>query len=107
MLKLFPYLKNRVPQFSVLFGCRSISILPFLSNVLERLIKQQLSNFLNANKILSDFQFVFCAGHSTTTALIKVTNYVCFDMDKKKLTVLVLLDFSDASNTINYGILLS
>lgn len=39
-------------------------------------------------------------GHSTTTALLKVTNDIREGMEDTKLTVLALIDFSNAFNTV-------
>ncbi|CAK1578673.1 unnamed protein product [Parnassius mnemosyne] len=86
---------------------RPISILPFLSKVLEHIVHTQLTKFLNRNNILSTFQSGFRPGHSTTTALLKVTDDIRCGIDQKYLTVLVLLDFSSAFNSIDFDILLS
>ncbi|CAK1602596.1 unnamed protein product [Parnassius mnemosyne] len=74
---------------------RPISILPFLSKVLEKLICQQLTLFLNKHNLLNSLQSGFRPGHSTATALIKVTDDIRWGMDNKQLTVMTLLDFTD------------
>ncbi|CAF4803261.1 unnamed protein product [Pieris macdunnoughi] len=81
---------------------RPITILPFLSKALERLIHSQLSGFLNKNSILDPLQSGFRPGHSTTTALVKVCDDIRRGMDGGQLTVLTLLDFSNAFNTVNF-----
>ncbi|CAK1598296.1 unnamed protein product [Parnassius mnemosyne] len=86
---------------------RPISILPFLSKVLEKLVFQQLCQYLDRNSLLNPVQSGFRSGHSTTTALVKVTDDIRRGMDNKQLTVLVLLDFSNAFNTVDFDILLS
>ncbi|CAH2109011.1 unnamed protein product [Euphydryas editha] len=85
---------------------RPISILPFLSKVLEKLVHQQLSRFLYKFNILNPLQSGFRPGHSTVTALVKVTDDIRMGMDNKHLTVLTLLDFSNAFNTVDFDILL-
>ncbi|KAL0829839.1 hypothetical protein ABMA28_003322 [Loxostege sticticalis] len=85
---------------------RPISILPFLSKVLERVVHQQLSTFLTNCSLLNPFQSGFRPGHSTTTALVKITDDIRHGMDDKKLTVLALLDFSNAFNTVDFDILI-
>lgn len=94
------------PDPTNLSDYRPISILPFLSKALERLIHSQLSGFLNKNSILDPFQSGFRPGHSTTTALVKVSDDIRQGMDDGQLTVLTLLDFSNAFNTVNFEILL-
>lgn len=86
---------------------RPISILPFLSKVLERLVHDQLSKFLSTQNLLNPYQSGFRPGHSTTTALLKITDDIRYGMEGGQLTVLTLLDFSNAFNTINFDILLA
>ncbi|CAK1592913.1 unnamed protein product [Parnassius mnemosyne] len=85
---------------------RPISILPILSKVLENIVQRQLSHFLTVHNLLSPFQSGFRPGHSTVSALIKVSNDIRWAMDKRLLTVLTLLDFSSAFNSVDYDILL-
>lgn len=85
---------------------RPISILPFLSKILEKLVHQQLSIFLSKHNLLSPFQSGFRPGHSTTTALVNITDDIRSGMESGKLTVLALLDFSNAFNTVDFDLLL-
>ncbi|XP_062531624.1 probable RNA-directed DNA polymerase from transposon BS isoform X1 [Bombyx mori] len=86
---------------------RPISILPFLSKVLKRLIHNQLSEFLTRNELLNPYQSGFRPGHSTVTALVHITDAIRFGMESGKLTVLALLDFSNAFGTVDFDILLA
>ncbi|KAJ8719480.1 hypothetical protein PYW08_011655 [Mythimna loreyi] len=85
---------------------RPISILPFLSKVLEHIVHGQITRYLSLNSIISPYQSGFRSGHSTVTALLKVTDDIRWAMDNKSLTVLVLLDFSCAFNSVDFDILL-
>ncbi|CAG4937325.1 unnamed protein product [Colias eurytheme] len=85
---------------------RPISILPFLSKILERLVHQQLNTFINKHNILNPLQSGFRPGHSTATALVKITDDIRAGMDDRLLTVLTLLDFSNAFNCVDFDILL-
>lgn len=86
---------------------RPISILPFLSKVLERLVHQQLASFLVKNNLLNPFQSGFRPGHSTVTALTKITDDIRDGIGHCQLTVLTLLDFSNAFNNVDFDILLA
>lgn len=85
---------------------RPISILPFLSKVLERIVHEQLYTYLHNNNILSSFQSGFRPGHSTVTALNKVCEDIRYGVDNQQVTILALLDFSNAFNTVDSDILL-
>lgn len=102
--KVIPLPKNSNP--TTFTDYRPISILPFLSKVLEHIVHSQLSEFLRLNNLLSPYQSGFRPGHSTVTALVKVTDDIRMAMDSKCLTVLVLLDFSSAFNSVDYDLLI-
>ncbi|KAG7309261.1 hypothetical protein JYU34_005202 [Plutella xylostella] len=96
----------KVPNPTSLSQFRPISILPFLSKVLERLVFEQFSSFLSNNDLLNPLQSGFRPGHSTVTALIKVTDDIRSNIDKQHVTVLALLDFSNAFNTVDFDLLI-
>lgn len=86
---------------------RPISILPFLSKVLERVVHRQLSQYLQSNNLLTPFQSGFRTAHSTCTALIKIIDDIRSSIDQRKLTLLTLLDFSNAFNCVDHDIILA
>lgn len=96
----------KIPNASSPCHFRPISILPFLSKVLEHIVHFQLSNFLRSNCLLHPYQSGFRPGHSTVTALIRVTDDIRKAIDEKKLTILVLLDFSNAFNSVDFDVLI-
>lgn len=86
---------------------RPISILPCVSKILEKVVSQQMSDYLEYNKILPEVQSGFRKGRSTTTALLDVTDSILVAQDEGMCTLLVLLDFSRAFDAINTTLLLS
>ncbi|CAH2236861.1 jg27265, partial [Pararge aegeria aegeria] len=86
---------------------RPFSILPLISKLLERIVHFQLNSFLVNNNILSPYQSGFRRGHSTVTALVKVCDDIRANMDNQLITILALLDFSNAFNTVDFDILLA
>lgn len=86
---------------------RPISILPCFSKVLEKIVCTQLTDYLNLNEILPPLQSGFRKGRSTSTALAHVVDDILCAHDKGEGTILVLLDFSRAFDSINIQMLLS
>lgn len=85
---------------------RPISILSALSKCLERIVHCQFSSFIEANHILSNFQSGFRPNHSTTTALLKITDDIRQAMDSRQATILTLFDFSKAFDCVYHPLLL-
>jgi len=85
---------------------RPISILPVLSKLLEKIVANQLREFLERNRLLSNTQHGFRTNLSTETALMKVTDKIYNNIDNNKITLLVLCDLSKAFDSINHSILI-
>ena len=47
-------------------------------------------------------QSTYRAGHNTETALLKVQNDIVLAMDRQHVTLLILLDLSEAFNTVDH-----
>ena len=95
-----PLPKNKAPQsFNDL---RPISILPVLSKIIEYAIKQQLVFHMEKNNILPDVQSGFRRGHGCATALLNVTDYIFKALDSNLCTVLIMLDYSRAFDTLSH-----
>ena len=70
--KVIPVFKNG--QRNIPGNYRPISVLPVISKIMERILYDQLYDYLTKSKLLSDSQFGFRKFHSTATALLNCTN---------------------------------
>lgn len=84
---------------------RPINMFPALSKSFEIILKDQISTFLKHHNLLNPFQSAYQNGFSTTTALLKVTEDVRLQLGKNCSTILVLLDFSKAFDSVNHVLL--
>ena len=86
---------------------RPISLLPSLSKVLEHILHNQITTYLDSYSLLNPLQSGFRKHCGTTTALVKIVDDLKLSMTAKQFSVLVLLDFSKAFDTIDHALLLS
>ena len=82
-----------------------VSNLCFIAKILEKLVLSQVSSYLNSHNLCNTCQSAFRPGHSTETALLKVVNDLFLSFNKGNISVLALLDFSSAFDTIDHSIL--
>ena len=84
---------------------RPVSNLCFIAKILEKLVLPQVSSYLNSHNLYNTCQSACRPGHSTETALLKVVNDLFLSLNKGNISVLALLDFSSAFDTIDHTIL--
>ena len=85
---------------------RPISNLTYISKLVERMVCQQLTGFLDESGLLPKLQSGFRARHSTETATLRVLSDVLAAADRRGVTLLGLLDMSAAFDTVDHSILL-
>ena len=62
---------------------RPISVISAIARIFEKLVFEQLENYLTKNKLLNYRQSGFRSTFSTETALLDLTNEWCFNIDCK------------------------
>ena len=98
-------LKKRCLDDNGLSNYRPVSNLCFIAKILEKLVLSQVSSYLKSHNLYNTSQSACLPGHSTETALLKVVNDLFLSLIKGNISVLVLLDFSSAFDTIDHPIL--
>ena len=82
---------------------RPVSNLKFISKIIEKIISNRIRSHLDKNNLSNPNQSAYKHLHSTETALLKIHNDICMNMDTGKTTALVLLDLSAAFDTLDHS----
>ena len=105
MAKVVPMYKNG--QRNIPGNFRPISVLPAISKIMERILYDQLYDYLTKFELLSYSQFSFRKFHSTATALLDCTNDWYLNLDRKMfINLVVLIDLKKAFDTVDHQIIL-
>ena len=87
-----------------LINYKSISILPTLSTLLERLICNRMMKFINTYKILTTCQYGFRPNYSTNFAIINLINAITQHLNIKSKAATLFIDISKAFDSLNHNI---
>ena len=85
---------------------RPITLLPLPGKIMERLIHNKVYPYLEENNILASNQNGFRKQHGTTDTIFKFISHVIDNMNDKKVTIAVFIDFKKAFDTLNHQILI-
>ena len=91
---------------SVANNYRPISVISVFSRILERIVHDQVYEYLKVNKVLTMSQSAFQKLCSTITSLIDSTDYWYENIDHKQLNLAIFLDLKKAFDTVDHKILL-
>ena len=97
---IVPLLKPGKSSSSLPENYRGISLLPVISKLLERIVHDEVSAFLERNGALNPQQFGFRKNHSCADLLLSITDDILVARDQKKYTVAVMIDLSKAFDSI-------
>ena len=84
---------------------RPISILPYFSKLLEKLMYNRLYDYVTKMKILFPSQHGFQSGHSTSMALLSIQENISSVIDKNEFSIGIFLDIAKAFDTVDHNIL--
>ena len=85
---------------------RPISLISNISKILEKIMHTRLYCFIEKNNSLFELQFGFRCNHSTTHALIEITEKIRKACDSKNFACAVFVDLQKAFDTVNHSILI-
>ena len=83
-----------------------ISITSSLAKVFEQILREQMNEYLERNKLLGPMQIEFQAKYSTTDALLFATENIRKDLDANRSTAAAFLDLPKAFYSMSHEILL-
>ena len=82
---------------------RPISVLPILSKILKKVIHNQLKEYLEQNKLLSNSQFGYHSRRSTEVVATLFLDDIRKEIESEKLVGAVFMDLSQAFDTISHA----
>ena len=88
------------------FNYRPISLLSNIDKILERIMYNRLYKFLETNNLIYSLQFGFRQKHSTSHALIHLTDKIREQLDKGNFACGIFVDFQKAFDTVDHQILI-
>ena len=103
---LHPLLKKSGLELIFKYFRRDLN-LSFLSKLIKCLVCSQPTEMAESSGNVERLQSAYHPGHSTETALLRVKADLLEDMNKGQVNVLIMLDLSEAFNTVNHELLLN
>ena len=85
---------------------RPICNLSVIDKILQQYIKDNLTNYLDINYIITKDNHGSRKGHSTTAALTSIQHYINTHYYTDKMTAIIQTDLSSAFDTVDHDILL-
>jgi len=101
--KVVPIFKSGDPTLPNNY--RPISLLPNISKILEKVMCNRLTFFLESNNLLANSQYGFRKAHSTVHPLVHFLNNLTKANNKKLYTIAIFCDLQKAFDTVDHGIL--
>jgi hypothetical protein len=102
--KVVPIFKNGDPL--LLDNYRPISLLSNFSKIIEKVMCNRLTMYLESNNLISKHQFGFRKKHSTVHPILHLLNAVSEASSRKKYTLAIFCDLRKAFDTCDHGILI-
>ena len=79
-----------------------MSNLPYLGKFIEKVVIDQIDDHLSKHQLREPLQSAYTPNYCTEVANVKVTNDILRGLDRRQCVYLVLLDLSNAFDTIDH-----
>ena len=103
-------LANVIPLFkggnkNVVGNFRPVSLLPLPSKIIEKIVHDRISTFLENNNLLDIYQGGFRKNQSTINTIAQLTDTIFEGINNRELTLTCYIDMAKAFDTVNHSIL--
>ena len=98
-------IKQHNIDYNILSNYRPISQLTIIATLLEKVVYQQLINYIETNDLLDIYQSAYRPFHSTETAIINVLDNVMLMLDDNYPVQMLMLDLYAAFDTLDHTIM--
>ena len=85
---------------------RPITVLTQINKIFEKLIHKRMMTFTNENKLLTNCQFGFRKGHSTSHGITHVNEQITHHLEKKRICAILFIDLKSAFDTVDLDVLI-
>ena len=85
---------------------RPISLLSNINKIFGKIVYKRVYNFIDSKALLYKHQYGFRNKHSTSHALINITENIRKALDNDNFACGIFVDFQKAFDTVNHNILL-
>ena len=100
-----PLFKNK-GQSNDVNNYRSISVLPPLAKIFEKILASQIVDYFNAKNLFFEGQFGFRASHSCESALHRILSEINNIKNKRLIGLLLFIDFRKAFDLVDSKLLI-
>ena len=85
---------------------RPIAIISSVGKLLERVVSEKLTSYLESNELLSNHQYGFRSQHSISHPLLQFSKMIFDSLNMNKFNLSIFIDLKKAFDTVNLDILI-